>query len=118
MTDSRSTPTHHPSETGSGTLAIVTQAARRGAADASEAASQTWEAAGRFVNGFLYTTCYTVAYGVVFPSVLLARAVPKDNPLVRGLIDGTHAAMRKTDELYRPAIESPAGSRAAALPAS
>ena len=119
MTDSPSTPQDHPSETGSGTLAIVTQAARRGAADASEAASQTWEAAGRFVNGFLYTTCYTVAYGVVFPSVLLARAVPKDNPLVRGLIDGTQAAIRKTDELYRPAIkESPAGSPAAALPAT
>ena len=119
MTDSPSTPQDHPSETGSGTLAIVTQAARRGAADASAAASRTWEAAGRFANRCLYTTCYTVAYGVVFPSVLLARAVPKNNPLVRGLIDGTQAAIRKTDELYRPAIKkSPAGSPAAALPAT
>ena len=108
----------HPSETGSGTLAIVTQAARRGAADASAAASRTWEAAGRFANRCLYTTCYTVACGVVFPSVLLARAVPKNNPLVRGLIDGTQAAIRKADELYRPAIKSPAGSPSAALPAT
>jgi hypothetical protein len=51
--------------------------------------------------------------------VLLARAVPKNNPLVRGLIDGAQAAIRKTDDLYRPAIKkSPAGSPAAALPAT
>ena len=89
MTDSRSTPEDYLSETGSGTLAIVTQAARRRPADASAAASRTWKAAGRFANRCLYTTCYTVAYGVVLPSVVLAWAVPKNNPLVRGLIDGT-----------------------------
>jgi hypothetical protein len=51
--------------------------------------------------------------------VLLARAVPKNNPLVRGLIDGTQAAIRKTDELYRPAMKkSPVGSPAAALRAT
>ena len=118
MTDSPSTPHDHPSETAGGTLDLVSHAVRRGAADASEAASRTWEAAGRFVNRFVYTTCYTVAYGVVFPSVLLARAVPHDNALVRGLIDGAQAAIRKTDEIYRPAIKSPAGSPAAALPAT
>jgi hypothetical protein len=77
MTDSRSTPEDYLSETGSGTLAIVTQAARRRPADASAAASRTWKAAGRFANRCLYTTCYTVAYGVVFGAVLLARAAPR-----------------------------------------
>jgi hypothetical protein len=87
-------------------MELVAGAARRGAIDASQAASRTLDAAGRFLNRFVYTTCYTVAYGVVFPSVLLARSVPRQNCAVRGLVDGCDAASRKVDELYLPSRET------------
>jgi hypothetical protein len=80
-------------------LDLVTQAARDGAADARLAADRMWEATGRFTSRLIYTTCYTTAYGVVFPAVLLARAVPRNNEAVRGLIDGAHAAIRKADQV-------------------
>ena len=68
------------------------------------AAARTWTATGLFVSRFVYTTCYTISYGVVFPSVLLARAVPVNNAAVRGLIEGAQAARHKVDELYHPAL--------------
>jgi hypothetical protein len=46
-----------------------------------------------FLSWILYQSCYSISYGVVFPSVLLARSIPKDNAAVNGLIDGAHAAM-------------------------
>ena len=45
-----------------------------------------------FVGRLVYTTCYAVSYGVVFPTVFVIQAVPKDNALVHGLVDGAHAA--------------------------
>jgi hypothetical protein len=115
MSEPQSTPGTELSSAVSGTLNLVTDAARRGAADASAAATRTWEATGRFLNRFVYTTCYTVAYGVVFPTVLLTRAIPRDNAAVRGLIEGASAARHKVDEVYHPALESPSGSPATAL---
>lgn len=56
--------------------------------DGSEAISGV----GNFVGRLVYTTSYTVSYGVVFPTMLIVRAVPKDNALVHGLIDGALAA--------------------------
>ncbi len=41
---------------------------------------------------------------MVFPAVLLARCIPVNNPAVRGLIDGAHAARQKADEIYQPAL--------------
>jgi hypothetical protein len=110
MSDTETLPPVDPVESAAGTLDVVTQAARRGATDASEAAARTCNAAGRFLNRFVYTTCYTISYGVVFPSVMLARGVPRNNAAVRGLIEGADAARRKVDELHHPAPESPGGA--------
>ena len=52
-----------------------------------------------FLNRFAYTTCYTVSYGVVFHSALLAWAIRRDNAAVRGLIGGAEAAQRRVHEL-------------------
>ena len=75
------------------------KAAKAGAADAREAADKAWTATNLFVCRFVYTTCYTISYGVVFPSVILSRSIPKDNAAVRGLIEGAAAAVRKVEEL-------------------
>ena len=67
----------------------------------------------RFVSRFVYTTCYTVSYGVVFPSVLVARSIPKNNPIVHGLVDGAHAAVDMVDEMKKRKLEAPQGEPAA-----
>lgn len=114
MSDSQPAPTLDPVESRTGTLDMVAQAVRHGAADASEAVARTWDATGRFVTRFVYTTFYTVSYGVAFPSALVARAVPRDNAAVRGIIEGAHAALQRVDALYRPALD-PGDSPAVAV---
>jgi hypothetical protein len=91
----------------SGILDVARQAAHDGAVDAREAAARTWTATSRFLSRFVYTTSYTVSYGVVFPAVLLAQSIPRDNAAVRGMIDGAHAAILKVDELRGTALERP-----------
>ena len=92
---------------------LAVQAVQRGIRDAgAEAAARTWMAAGRFVSRFVYTTCYTISYGVVFPSVLLARSIPGDNAAARGLIDGADARGKRSMRcLARPSSRRPAPSR-------
>jgi hypothetical protein len=75
-------------------------AAREGASDARAAVDQAVPAVGRFMSRLVYTTCYTISYGVVFPTLLVARAVPKNNPIVHGLVDGARAASDMVDELH------------------
>lgn len=86
-----------PLPSANGALDLVTRAAKDGAADAQAAATRAWANTELFVCRFVYTTCYTISYGVVFPSMLLARSIPKDNAAVRGLIDGASAAIRKVE---------------------
>ncbi|MGZ3356544.1 MAG: hypothetical protein ACXVBO_17020 [Isosphaeraceae bacterium] len=104
MSDPQAISSHDPIESTDGTLELVAQATQRGAEDARVAAARTWTATGLFVSGFVYKTCYIISYGVVFPSVLLARAVPVNNAAVRGLIEGAQAAQHKVDELHHPAL--------------
>jgi hypothetical protein len=92
--------------TTTGTLELVTRAAQDGAADAREAATRTWAATSLFLSRFVYTTCYTVSYGVVFPTTLLARSIPRNNAAVRGLIEGAEAAKLKVDEILSDSGES------------
>ena len=96
-----------------GTLEVVKRAAREGAADARAAATRTWTATSSFLSRFAYTTCYTVSYGVVFPAVLFAQAIPRNNAAVRGLIDGARAAQHKVDQISSTSLEMP---QAASVP--
>jgi hypothetical protein len=86
------TPSADPLRSAADAMAVALQAARDGAADAQERVSQMMPAVGGFVSRLTYTTCYAVSYGVVFPTLLVARAVPKDNAIVNGLVDGARAA--------------------------
>jgi hypothetical protein len=86
------TPAADPLRSAADAMALALQAAREGASDAQERVNQMMPAVGGFVSRLTYTTCYAVSYGVVFPSLLVARAVPKDNAIVNGLVDGARAA--------------------------
>ncbi len=110
MTEAMNLPSPEPLDAATSALQTVTQAARDGAADAQVAAERVWSSASLFVSRFVYTTCYTISYGVVFPSVLLARTIPKDNIAVRGLIDGASDAIRKAEEVRGLPVESPAAN--------
>ncbi len=115
MSDPQAISSHDPIESTAGTLELVAQATQRGAEDARVAAARTWTATWLFVSRFVYNTCFIISYGVVFPSVLLARAVPVNNAAIRGLIEGAQAAQHKVDELYHPALVPPMDSPSAAL---
>jgi hypothetical protein len=80
-------------------MEAAVEAAKEGAADARETAERMMPAAGTMLATFAYKTCYAISYGVVFPSVLLARSVPQDNALVHGLIDGARAAKDMVEEM-------------------
>jgi hypothetical protein len=79
------------------------QAAKDGSADARAAAENAIPAATRFVARLVYSTSYTVTYGVVFPSMIIAKSLPADAAIVRGLKDGAHAAVEKVDHFKRQA---------------
>jgi hypothetical protein len=97
---------HDPIDATTRTVKLAMQAARRGAADAREAVGRTWPATGRFVSRLVYTTCYATAYGVVFPTLLLARSVPPNSAAAKGLNDGAAAAHQKVEALCEKAPEN------------
>ena len=105
-----------PVTNATGGLSLVRGAARDGAADAREAAERTWVAASAFMSRLVYTTSYTVSYGVVFPAMFLAHAIPKDNALVQGLIDGAQAAIHKVDQVRDTGLQ-PSGGTTTPFPA-
>jgi hypothetical protein len=95
-----------PLKTVADAMEHAVKAAREGAIDARAKVDEALPAVNRFVSRFVYTTCYTLSYGVVFPSVLVARSIPKDNPFVHGLVDGAHAALDMVDEMNRRKAEA------------
>jgi hypothetical protein len=91
--ESVTTETSDPLKAVADALDAAVKVAQEGAEEARATAVDALPAAGRFLSKMVYQTCYSISYGVVFPSVLLARSIPKDNAAVNGLIDGAHAAM-------------------------
>jgi hypothetical protein len=104
-----------PLKTVADAMEHAVQAARDGASDARAKVDQALPAVNRFVSRFVYTTCYTISYGVVFPTILAARSVPKDNPIVHGLVDGAHAAVDMVDEMKKRKLEAPSGEPSPAI---
>jgi hypothetical protein len=68
------------------------EAARDGADRARATVADLVPAAGRLLSLAVYKTSYTISFGVVFPAVMIANAIPKQNAVVHGLIDGALAA--------------------------
>lgn len=75
-----------------GAVQTAMQAARDGAADARTKVAETLPAVGGFISRLVYTTSYTLSYGVVFPTMLVVSVLPKENAVVHGLVDGGRAA--------------------------
>src|SRR5208282_536384 len=93
-------------------LDSAVQAAKGGVEDLRLTASGALPALGSFLSGVTFKTCYAVSYGMVFPTVLVARAIPKENAVVHGLIDGARAAIDLVNEMRAKSLsgEHPATS--------
>jgi hypothetical protein len=103
-----------PLKTVADAMEHAVQAAKDGAIDAKARVDQALPGVNRFVSRFVYTTCYTISYGVVFPSVLVVRSIPKNNPIVHGLVDGAHAAVDMVDDMRKRKLEGDSGEPEAA----
>ncbi len=75
------------------------QSATEGIREARTVVTDAVPVAGQYLAQAVYKTCYTISYGVIFPSLLIARSLPKDNAAVHGLIDGAHAAIDMVNEM-------------------
>ena len=97
--DSASSAARDPLASVADAMQAAASSVTQGATAARQAAEKALPSVGMFANRFLYTTCYAVSYGVVFPLALVALSVPQNNPLVHGMIDGSRAARNKVDEM-------------------
>ncbi len=68
------------------------QAGKEGADRVRLGVSDALPAIGRFFSSAVYHTSYTVSYGLVFPAAMVARVIPRENPVVHGIVDGARAA--------------------------
>jgi hypothetical protein len=93
-------------------LDAAVDAARQGAEGVRATASDALPEAGMRLSRLAYKACYSVSYGVVFPTALIAHSIPKDNALVNGLVDGARAAIGMVDGMR---ASKSSGSREAPL---
>ena len=104
------TSARDPLKTVADALDVAVKAAKDGAADAKVTAGTMFPAAGRFLSRFVYTTSYTLSYGVVFPAILIVRSVPANNAVVHGFVDGAKAANDLVVQIKNRRLESAAVS--------
>ena len=104
-----------PLKTAADAMALAVQAAKDGAADARAKANEIMPSVGLFFSRLTYTTSYAISYGVVFPALFVARAIPRENALVHGFLDGGAAARdavaamgSREDATIAPAAAQPA----------
>lgn len=80
-------------------MASAAEAMRDGANDAAGKVQQMIPAANKFASRFVYSSCYFLSYGVVFPTLFAAHYVPGGGPIGTGFIDGANAANDAIKEL-------------------
>jgi hypothetical protein len=69
-------------------------------ADAAKSVAQTHANRGENVTGETdlisrigYNSAYAIAFGIVYPVVLVTQWLPQDNPVMHGFRDGAQAVM-------------------------
>jgi hypothetical protein len=87
-------------------LDTAVKATQEGVEKARATAADAIPAASQFLSRVVYKTCYSISYGIVFPSVLIARSIPSNNAAVHGLIDGAHAAIDLVNEMKSKSASS------------
>ena len=67
-------------------------AVESGIADARAAVEESWPKITDAVGNGIYNSAYGVAFGLTFPVLLVAKAIPVNNCFAWGFIDGAKAA--------------------------
>jgi len=80
-------------------MANAADAVRDGASDAAARVQKAIPAANEFVGRCVYSSCYFLSYGVVFPTMFVANFVPGMSSVAAGLTDGAAAANDYVHEL-------------------
>ena len=96
--------TTNPIKTAATAMASAAEAVRDRASDAAAKAKQALPATGQFVSRFVYSSCYFISYGVVFPTLYLAHVIPGGGPIATGLCDGADAASHFVKEMRKPKV--------------
>lgn len=92
-TESQASTDSDPLKAVADAMDAAVQATREGVAKARATASGAIPGAGEMLSKAVYGTCYSLSYGVVFPTLLIARSIPKNNAAVHGFVDGAQAAI-------------------------
>jgi hypothetical protein len=98
MSDAPATPTD-PLQAIADAMELAVSSARQGVGEMANTASQMVPAIESGLSRVGYQVGYGLAFGLVFPAVFIARAVPKDNAMVHGMIDGARAARDFVNEM-------------------
>lgn len=80
-------------------MANAADAVRDGASDAAARVQSAIPVANRFVGRCVYSGCYFLSYGVVFPTMFVVNFVPGLGSVAAGLTDGATAANDYVNEL-------------------
>lgn len=96
-----------PMKTVADALEKAVHSATESVADARASLEKSLPDAQRFMSRLVYTTCYTLSYGVVFPTVWVARSIPADNALVTGVTEGAKAAIEAVDQMKNRQLAPP-----------
>ena len=88
-------------------------AVQEGAEAGSKVANTVIPALGNIVSKSLYSGCYAVSFGVTFTAVAVAKVLPLNNVIGRGLQDGAHDAIERLEKPADAAVEVPAETTAA-----
>ena len=80
-------------------LDAAVEAAKGGMEDVRAITSGALPALSSSLSGLTYKTCYTISDGIVFPTILVVRAIPNENGAVHGLIDGACAVIDLVNEM-------------------
>jgi hypothetical protein len=105
----------NPIKTAATAVASAAEAVCDRAGDAAAQAKQALPAAGQFVSRLVYSSCYYVSYGLVFPTLFLANVIPGGGPVAAGLSDGASAAKDFVKEMRKPKITEDVEAAAASL---
>ena len=104
QTESVASTSSDPLKAVADALDTAVKATKEGIEKARETATGAMPAASEFLSQAAYKTCYGISFGVVFPTMLLVRAIPKDNAVVHGFIDGAHAAIDLVKEMKTKSV--------------
>ena len=80
-------------------MEAAVQGTKEGVNHAYETVENALPEASNYLSRAVYNTCYAISYGIVFPTMMVVRSVPKNNAMAHGFADGSRAAVDMVDEM-------------------